>query len=65
MLLFHMFGTVQVSVCVYDDGAFVLAKIMSLSTLCPVSMGEALGLFYGPEWLSDMHMDNVERQAYV
>jgi len=39
-----------------DDGAFV----MSFSLLCPVYVGEVLGLFYALEWLSDMLMDNVD-----
>jgi len=60
----HIWNCTGISVCVCDDGAFVPAKTMSLSTLCPISIwGEPLGLFYGLEWFSDMHMDNVERHA--
>lgn len=44
-----------IGMCVRDDdGAFVLAKTMNFSPLCPVSVGKALGLFYALEWLSDM-----------
>jgi hypothetical protein len=47
--------------CVRDnDEAFVLAKTMSLSPLCSVLMGEALGLYHAIDWLSDMQMENVD-----
>jgi len=52
---------VGIGICVRDnDGAFVLVKTMSLSPLCSVPVGESLGLFNDVEWLSDMHMDNVD-----
>jgi hypothetical protein len=44
-----------------DDNTFVLVKTVSFSPICPVSVGEALGLFYALEWLSDMgNVDFVE-----
>ena len=52
---------VGIGICVRDDdGAFVLAKTLSFSPLCSIHVGEALGLFNAIEWLSDMHMDNVD-----
>jgi len=50
-----------IGICVRDDdGATVLAKSMSFSPLCHVFVGEALGLFYALDWLSDIQMDNVD-----
>jgi len=50
-----------ISIYVRDnDGAFVLAKIISFSPLWSAPVGETLGLFNAIEWLSDMHMDNVD-----
>jgi len=43
-----------------DDGTFVLAKPVSFSSICPVSVSKALGLFYALELLGDMQMDNVD-----
>jgi len=43
-----------------DDKAFVLAKTIPFSPICPVFVGEALGLFYALEWVSDMQMDIVD-----
>lgn len=41
-------------------GVFVLAKGILVTPVCPISMGEALGLFYELEWLGDMSFDNVD-----
>jgi len=50
-----------IGMCVRDDdGAFVLASTVSFSLICPVSIGEVLGLFYTLEWSSDMQMDKVD-----
>ena len=43
-----------------EEGIFVLAKIVSLSRMCSVVVGEALGLFHALQWLSDMQFDNVD-----
>jgi len=47
-----------IGICLRDDeGAFVLAKTMSLSPMSSVHVGEALGLLYA---MQDMHFDNVD-----
>jgi len=47
--------------CIRDEeGTFVLAKCIPLSILHTVNVGEALGLYYALEWLSDMRFDNVD-----
>jgi len=45
---------------VYEEATFVLAKCIPLSILHTVNVGEALGLYYALEWLSDMRFDNVD-----
>jgi len=36
-----------IGICVHDDeGTFVLAKIVSISPMCSIVVGEALGLFH-------------------
>ena len=61
VLLFCRLWILHVLTCVRDDdGAFVLAKTVSFYLICPVSVGEALGLFYALEWLSDTQMDNID-----
>jgi len=48
-------------ICLRDDnGAFVLAKTMSLSPMSSVAVGEALGLLYAMQWMQDMQFDNVD-----
>jgi len=50
-----------IGMCVREDGGtFVLVKTVSFSLICLVFVGEALGLYYTLEWLSDMQMDNVD-----
>jgi ribonuclease HI len=50
-----------IGICVRDDeGTFVLAKTVSISPMCSVAVGEALGLFHALQWLSDMQFDNVD-----
>lgn len=49
-----------IGICVRDDdGAFVLAKTLSFEVVHSVNVGEALGLYYAFEWLSDMQLDHV------
>jgi len=38
----------------------VLAKTLSITPLCYVSVGEALRLFHALQWVSDMQFDNVD-----
>jgi len=50
-----------IRMCIRDEeGTFVLAKCIPLSILHTVNVGEALGLYYALEWLSDMRFDNVD-----
>jgi len=50
-----------VGICIRDDeGTFVLAKVIPISSLCSISMGEALALYHALEWLSDMSFDHVD-----
>ena len=50
-----------IGICLRDDeGAFVLAKTMSVSPMSSVHVGEALGLLYAMQWMQDMHFDNVD-----
>lgn len=50
-----------VGICIRDDeGTSVLAKVIPISSLCPVSTGEALALYHALEWLSDMSFDHVD-----
>jgi len=42
-----------------DDGAFVLANTLSFEVVHSFNVGEALGLYYVFEWLSDMQLDYV------
>jgi len=48
----------RIGICV-RDGAYVLAKTLSISPMTYVDVGEALGLFHALKWLQDMQMDNV------
>lgn len=44
-----------IGICICDDeGVSVLAKGIPVTPVCPISMGEALGLFYALEWLGDI-----------
>jgi hypothetical protein len=43
-----------------DEGAFVLAKTMLLSSVCTVDLGEALGLYRVISWVCDNRFDNVD-----
>ena len=38
----------------------MLAKTVPVTPMCSVPVGEALGLLYALEWLSDMGFDNVD-----
>ena len=38
----------------------MLAKTVSISPMCSVAVGEALGLFHALQWLSDMQFDNLD-----
>jgi hypothetical protein len=50
-----------IDICLRDDeGAFVLAKTMSLSPMSSVLVGEALGLLYAMQWMQHMHFDSVD-----
>jgi len=47
--------------CLRDkEGNFVLVKTMCITPICTVVVGEALGLFYSLQWLSDTKSDNVD-----
>lgn len=37
-----------------------MAKTLSFSPKCSISVGEALSLFHALQWLSDMQIDNVD-----
>jgi len=51
----------RINICVKDDdGAFVLAKTITFNVIHSVHVGEALGLYYAMEWLSDMQLHNVD-----
>jgi len=50
-----------IGLCICDeDGVFILAKSIPVPFLHSVNVGEALGLYYALEWLSDMRFDNVD-----
>jgi ribonuclease HI len=50
-----------VVICIRDDeGTFALVKVILISPLCSVSMGEALALYHALEWLSYMSFDHVD-----
>ena len=50
-----------IGLCIRDeDGVFILTKSIPVSFLHSVNVGEALGLYYALEWLSDMRFDNVD-----
>lgn len=47
--------------CLHDDErAFVFAKPMSFSDVCPVDVGEVFGLFHALQWFNNMQFDNVD-----
>ena len=55
------FRRTGIGVCIHDEeGAFVLAKMISLPCLHQVAVGEAMGLFEALQWLSDMSLDNID-----
>jgi len=43
-----------------DEGAYMLAKTMSLSPLVPFNVREALALYHALQWIRDMRFDNVD-----
>ncbi|XP_039684970.1 uncharacterized protein [Medicago truncatula] len=50
-----------IGICVRDaEGTFVLAKTMTYPCTVPVEVGEALGLHFALQWLSDMQFDNLD-----
>jgi len=52
---------VGIGMCLRDDeGAYILAKTMSLSPLVPVNVGKALALYHALQWIRDMRFDNVD-----
>jgi ribonuclease HI len=54
-------NSMGIGLCIRDDeGTFILAKVILVSPVCSVHMGEALALFYALEWLSDMSFDHVD-----
>jgi len=60
-ILFDQFNRTRIGICLRDDeGTFVLAKTIPISTMCSISMGEDLALYYVMEWLSEMSFDNVD-----
>jgi len=51
----------EIGLCIRDEeGTFILAKVISVFSVCYVHMGEALALFYALQWLSDMSFDHVD-----
>jgi len=47
--------------CIRDEGGvFVLAKAIPLPVRHTVHVGEAMGLYYALEWLSDLRFNNVD-----
>jgi len=49
-----------IGVCIRDEeGAYVLAKMLSFPCVHQVAVGEAMGLFEALQWLSDMSFDNI------
>jgi len=54
----HHTGT---GVCIRDEeGAYVLAKMLSFPCVHQVAVGEAMRLFEALQWLSDMSFDNID-----
>ena len=50
-----------ISICIRDEGGvFVLARTVSFSGVCPVDIGEASSLYHALQWVSDMHLDNID-----
>lgn len=50
-----------IEICLHDDdGAYVLAKTMSISPMSSGDVSEALGLFHAIQWLFDVCFDNVD-----
>ncbi|PNX79569.1 cytochrome p450 [Trifolium pratense] len=52
---------VGIAMCIRDcEGCFVLAKTMSITPLCNVDKGEALGLLYAINWVHDLQLEGVD-----
>jgi len=50
-----------IGICVRDsEGAFVLAQSITHPCTVSVDVGEALGLHFALQWMSDMQFDNVD-----
>lgn len=50
-----------IEICLQDDdGAYVLAKTMSISPMSSADVSEALGQFHAIQWLFDMCFNNVD-----
>ncbi|KAK2359027.1 hypothetical protein QL285_096155 [Trifolium repens] len=50
-----------IGMCIRDaEGTFVLAKTFNFSPRCAVPLGEAMGLLFAIQWLSDMALDHVD-----
>jgi len=43
-----------------EEGAFMLAKTIWLSSVYPIEVGETLGLYHAIKWASCMHFDNID-----
>lgn len=51
----------MIDICIHDDECvFVLVKVIPVTLVCPIPVGEALGLFYALEWLGEMGFDSVD-----
>nr|ABD28710.1 Polynucleotidyl transferase, Ribonuclease H fold [Medicago truncatula] len=52
---------VGIGMCIRDsEGNHVRSKTMWFSPLCPVNIGEALGLYHATRWINELQLTNVD-----
>jgi len=56
-----IFFRTGIGICIHgDECMFVLDKSLSITPMCPMSLGEGLRLFHALQWVSNMQFDSVD-----